>query len=88
MAKKRKTRAQKKLSDLRHNFSHSLSQTTGFQFNRDIKTTAIKTYANSYPYLVKDLSKTGILTISILIAQLILYFLLTNHLFKIPGLNY
>ena len=96
MAKRRKTRAQKKLSDFRHNFSHTISSTINqsismpaLKFQKEIKiNSSISDSKNSHPYLIKDLSKTGILTLSILAAQIILYLLLTNHLFKIPGLNY
>ena len=31
MAKRRKTREQKKLADLRHNFAHSLATTSNFE---------------------------------------------------------
>ena len=88
MAKKRKTRAQKKLSDFRHNFTHSINQaSTSFQINLEKKAPAMESLS-SYPYLIKDLTKTTFLTLSIMGAQLILYFALTHHLFKIPGFNY
>lgn len=43
---------------------------------------------NNYPFLVKDISKTGMLTAIILIIQLILFFLLKNHIIKISGIIY
>ena len=101
MAKARKTREQKKLADLRHNFTHSLVKNTYSKPNSEAKTTLdvkenpitlLKTQSiislNEYPYLMKDLSKTGILTALILGLQIILFFLLKNHTLKIPGLIY
>ena len=97
MAKKRKTREQKKLADLRHNFTHD-------QMSKAIPSTKIKlptkeivlplektkssNSTNLYSYLIKDLSKTGLLTTAILTIQIILFSLLKNHTLKIPGLNY
>lgn len=94
MAKKRKTRDQKKLADLRHNFSHSYSpsyttpKTLNTLINTKIeaKTTVIN--RNEYPFLKKDLSKTALLTLSILLFQTLLFLSLKNHIFMIPGINY
>ena len=108
MAKKRKTREQKKLADLRHTFRHAFVE----QINSAAKNTAqisdrfvakpvgintpirlpIKsnqqTAINQYPFLIKDLSKTGLLTLTILLFQIILFTLLKNHLVTIPGIGY
>ncbi len=98
MAKKRKTKEQKKLADLRHTFGHSSSvnqpvftiKTESLAKNLTLNT--IKTESphskEKYPFLVKDLSKTGLLTGAILGFQFVLYFLITRHMFKIPGLIY
>lgn len=97
MAKRRKTREQKKLADLRHNFTHTLVQNTyseakiNLQTKINSKTLPKIKHAislNEYPYLIKDLSKTGALTTLILGFQIILFFLLKNHTLKIPGLIY
>ncbi len=97
MAKRRKTREQKKLADLRHNFTHTLVNHTHseakikLENKENIKPlTKPQTVIaiNEYPYLVKDLSKTGLLMATILGLQLILFFLLKNHIFIIPGLIY
>ena len=90
MAKKRKTRQQKKQADLRHNFTHTFVNTTHLEAKIDIETKEnIKLNSpNVYPYLVKDLSKTGLLTTTILGFQLIIFFLLKNHILSIPGLSY
>jgi len=48
---------------------------------------AISTLTNT-EYLKKDLRKTGLLTASIVIAQLILLFILKNHVITLGGLIY
>ena len=96
MAKKRKTREQKILADLRHNFRHTfisqapLAEKIQAQITPSIITQrAQKTVAlNAYPYLVKDLTKTAILTLSIFVFQIILFTLLRNHVLIIPGIGY
>ena len=97
MAKQRKTREQKKLADLRHTFTHALvSQTPSavkIQFqSKDIISPSIKPNqqisTNKYPYLIKDLFKTGALTLGILAFQIILFVLLKNHTVTIPGIGY
>lgn len=97
MAKKRKTREQKKLADLRHSFIHDLvskeiSETKITLPTKDLisplEKTKIPSQTNLYPHLIKDLSKTGLLTTAILTIQIVLFFLLKNHTLAIPGLNY
>jgi hypothetical protein len=94
MAKKRKTKEQKKLADLRHNFEHtyklpaspSVSIKPAYNTKIEAKTSTIS--INSYPFLKKDLSKTGLLTLGILAFQIILFFILKNHIIVLPGINY
>lgn len=97
MAKKRKTREQKKLADLRHNFTHTLVKNTISEAK--IRTSpkekpqtseklASVTTLNEYPYLMKDLSKTTMLTAAMLSLQFLLFFLLKNNIINIPGLIY
>ena len=97
MAKRRKTREQKKIADLRHSFTHSLVKSNDSEAkivlqNKKNIIPLIKSqplaYINEYPYLIKDLSKTGLVTSLILGFQVILFFLLKNHTLKIPGLIY
>ncbi len=96
MAKRRKTRKQKVLADLRHNFSHNLigqaplAERVKVQFSPGIlEGKSSKTVAlNAYPYLAQDLLKTGILTLSILAFQILLFALLKNHILTIPGIYY
>lgn len=97
MAKKRKTREQKKLADLRHNFTHALVKNTISEAKirtlpkeksqASEKLTTITTL-NEYPYLMKDLSKTAMLTAAMLSLQFLLFFLLKNNIINIPGLIY
>ncbi len=91
MAKKRKTREQKKLADLRHTFTHQAILNT-FETKPVFpkiseKKPVIATYS-VYPYLVKDLTKTFVLTASIIGVQILLFISLKTHLLKIPGISY
>ena len=61
---------------------------TNLPINQPVNIPVSHSVTNTYPFLVKDISKTGILTVAILAAQLILFFLLKNHLFKLPGIIY
>jgi hypothetical protein len=97
MAKKRKTREQKKLANLHHKFVHTLTSQTPpavkIQIQpKDVVSPSIRPNqqisTNKYPYLIKDLSKTGILTVGILAFQIILFTLLKNHIATIPGIGY
>lgn len=96
MAKKRKTLEKKKLADLRHTFTHTIVNQPYFEAKNQIKLDNLVKLKerekiisdNKYPYLVKDLSKTGALTTAILTFQIILFFLLKNHILQIPGLSY
>jgi hypothetical protein len=97
MAKQRKTREQKKLADLRHQFIHTLASQTPSAVKIQIQPKDLiipsgkpnqQISTNKYPYLVKDLSKTGMLTLGILAFQIILFALLKNHTLTIPGIGY
>lgn len=97
MAKHRKTREQKKLADSRHKFSHTLTSQIPPAVKIQIQPKDVVRPSNipnqqistsKYPYLVKDLSKTGMLTLGILTFQIILFALLKNHAVRIPGIGY
>jgi hypothetical protein len=97
MAKKRKTREQKKLADLRHSFRHVLVSQITPAAKIQVQPKNIfslpdrpnpQILVGAYPYLVKDLSKTGVLTLGILAFQVILFTLLRNHVLTIPGIGY
>jgi hypothetical protein len=97
MAKQRKTREQKKLADLRHTFKHVFvgqmpsAVKTQIQSSNAISLSykpKAQISTNQYPYLVKDLSKTGMLTLGILAFQIILFTLIKTHALMIPGISY
>jgi hypothetical protein len=96
MAKKRKTREQKILANLRHNFNHTFTSeaSPAGKIQAQIAPIILKqstqktVVLNSYPYLVKDLTTTAILTLGIFISQIILFTLLRNHVIFIPGISY
>lgn len=93
MAKRRKTREQKKLADLRHIIQH---KTVSYAF--DVSTPSIKIEAKSapqittntisYSYLIHDLTKTVTVTAIIIGTQIFLFLLLKTHFLKIPGITY
>ncbi len=87
MAKKRKTRDQKKLADLRHEFQHSLSSE---KLELKLQPATIKTQKSEtqYPYLAKDLARTALLSSLIIAFQISLFLILKNHLINIPGISY
>lgn len=66
--------------------------TTHFLYQTKLSGTNIKsqkiTNSNKYPYLKHDLLKTGFLTTSFLIIELLLFFVLKNHFVKLPMLSY
>jgi len=97
MAKNRKTREQKKLADLRHTFNHVFvgQETSAVKTQMQLGSAISLSYkpkasisTNQFPYLIRDLSKTGILTIAILAFQVILFILIRIHVLKIPGIVY
>lgn len=85
---KRKTRQQKIASDQRRpisgesTFVFSLANSPKMPQKTLVKTTTM------HPYLIKDLKKTAILTAMIVAFQFSLFFLLKNHILRIPGLGY
>mgnify|MGYP001569069541 CR=1 FL=1 len=88
----RKTRRQKITADL-HRQLYKLQSQKDSPFKKvipKIKETfpTLLAEPQKYTYLTADISKTGVVTGLILIAQLIFFFLLKNHLLKIPGINY
>ena len=98
MAKHRKTRKEKQLADLRHNFTHKFVSAAPYELKFDtpkqaktlevnkVSTRVISTSA--YGYLVRDLSKTALVTAVILAFQIILFFLFKHHAIVITGINY
>lgn len=93
MSGKRKTKAEKRLADQRHTFYHHTASIfkevdTKPTFKIKSKTNSKQFETNSYPYLIKDLSKTTILSAAIIAFQIILFIILRNHIIEIPGISY
>lgn len=90
MAKYRKTLKQKLAAEARHQ-TYSLKSQNIILPNAPISKTETVLPVNSsnlYPFLISDLKKTFILTLSIVAFQIILFFLLKHHIFVFPGINY
>lgn len=86
----RKTRKQKIIADYRRSLYSLENKNTSF--NIPVQTLPVnavnKKDSYSYTHVVNDIFKTSILTICIIAAQIILFFLLKNHVLKIPGIIY
>lgn len=103
MGKKRKTYKEKLIADLRRK-SYKIEDINTPSFELEKKNhplnkpsytpvaIAIQNQAqlgqNPYPYLLKDVTKTGILTASIITIQIILFLMLKNNILSIPGISY
>jgi len=96
MGKRRKTYKEKIIADLRRKV-YSLEGQKPFSLeekeSKIINTIPISTQASaisisSHSYLMKDIFKTGVLTGIIVLIQLILYFLLKNHILTLPMVRY
>jgi hypothetical protein len=89
-AKHKKTRKEKILADYRHQVYilknnvmppiNSVSNSTFAPITNE------KSYLNTH--ILKDVIKTGILTCSIIAAEVIFYFLLQKHIFALPIIKY
>lgn len=96
MGKRRKTYKEKIIADLRRKV-YSLEAQKAFSLEaKESKTmrntpylaTTTSVSISSHPYLTKDIFKTGILTGTIVFLQIILYFLLKNHILVLPMVKY
>ena len=89
----RKTRRQKIAADL-HRQLYSLRSQKVPSFEEMSTAKIEKTNETllvepqKYNYLTADITKTGVVTGAILIAQLVFSFLLKSHSIKIPGISY
>lgn len=96
MGKRRKTYKEKLISDLRRKvYSLEGLNTASFepekknqQANRPSSTSSAVLLQNPYPYLLKDISKTAILTGSIIAVQILLFFVLKKHIVVLPWVSY
>ena len=101
MGKKRKTHKEKLIADLRRKV-YSLEGVNAASFDKPLSTRAavvlqnpaqrgqnqVRLGQNQYPYLLKDILKTGILTASIIAVQILLFLILKNNILSIPGVSY
>ena len=96
MGKRRKTYKEKIIADLRRKV-YSLEAQKQFPLeakefkiinNMPFHNKATAVSISSHPYLTKDVFKTGILTGAILFLQVVLYFLLKNHILTLPMVKY
>lgn len=101
MSRRKKTREQKKIADLRKKLqeqtSPSVMQTKAsglpsqpmVRYNIPLAIKKDSLYSpSSYVTIVHDVRKTFLLTTSIITVELILFFLLTHHIVTIPMLRY
>lgn len=99
MAKRKKTRQQKIASDFRRKqnelLEESLSRVSppaSFMYQAKIQQQAVikakPPTTLSYSYLRADLLKTSFLTLALILTQLLLFFLLKNHIINLPMLRY
>lgn len=97
MAKKRKTRKDKILSDLHRKTSYKVDVTSFaspiIKNTPETKTITVspkvqKSNIDKYPYLIKDISRTGVVTASIIAFQILLFIILKFHVLKLPGISY
>ena len=93
MGNKRKTRKEKVIADLRRQlYSFKGQDVVSLEPKVPLKpkTSPISSSAlvNTYPYLISDVLKTGILTMSIIACQIILFLILKNHVIVLPMVKY
>ncbi|MBI4089599.1 MAG: hypothetical protein HY424_02730 [Candidatus Levybacteria bacterium] len=84
--KHKKTRKQKIIADSRHQV-YAWENKTSLP-TPTINTVIVNKNSDVYSYILHDVLKTGLLTFSIIIGELILFFLLKNHIIKLPNIIY
>jgi len=82
----KKTRKEKIIADYRHQVY--VLKNKDLPLNRATITAPIGIESYSDTYIFKDILKTGILTGSIIAAQIVLFFLLRNHVITLPIVKY
>jgi len=86
MSKHKKTRKEKIIADYRHQVYVLKNNNT--PLNKPVIEIPIKENSNLNIHTLRDLLKTGVLTCTIVVAQIALFFLLKKHILLIPNLNY
>lgn len=98
MKKRKKTRQEKIIADLHRKIQLQKQEngTTSYQYERVVKeaqTHTVNTQILSdekklYPYLLPDLVKTLFVTGSILISEIVLFFILKNRIFVLLNMSF
>jgi len=84
--KHKKTRKEKIIADYRHQVYFLKNQ--NIPLNNSIITIPVNENSYSNTHILKDVLKTGILSLSIIAMQIILFFLLKNHIITLPIIKY
>jgi len=85
-ARHKKTRKEKIIADYRHQVY--ILKNKDMPLNNSTLNISVNDGAYLNTHVVKDVLKTGILTGSIIAAQIILFFLLKNHIISLPIVKY
>ena len=93
MRKHRKTHKEKVIADLRRQLYSFRDQNIvpskpKLSIEPQGRPTASSILTNTYSYLLHDILKTGIITMSIVAIQVILFLIFKNHILKLPGVSY
>lgn len=89
MGNKRKTLKQKIAADKRHKFLSLAEETLPSSPNTTpIENKNVLLLTTKYPYLIRDMLKTGITTVSVIAVQIVFFILLKKHIIKFPGVSY
>ncbi|MEK9178807.1 MAG: hypothetical protein AAB801_03435 [Patescibacteria group bacterium] len=90
MSKKKKTLKQKIVADLRHaQYKLETADSDEAELSSSV---SIQTHQTpipaTYAFLASDLRKTGLISLSIIASQIILYFLLVKKIIVLPFITY
>ena len=107
MSKRKKTRQQKQIADLRQKLHHlsptQSSEESNTQIQNSLSTqsnrltyTPVSTpqlqktaaFAYSNPYLKHDLAKTALLVVAVVVFEMVLLFILKQHILVLPFANF
>ena len=82
----KKTLKQKIIADYRH--KEYILENKNTPLNVSTSHVSVNKNSYSYAFILQDVVKTGLLTASIIAAQLVLFFLLKNHIITLPKISY
>ncbi len=88
MAKRKKTREQKMIADMRHQVYSLDNISSSLLVKKKPTVINLNTQISTVSYLKHDILKTFYLTGAILFSQILLLILLKNHILKIPFVSY